>query len=112
MADLGGFRRGSSGMRKGFLVRNLSLHTPPSSPPGVRLGAPRRRQRPRRLALETHNSPFPTWGQIKRLAVTAQDMLTTEGKPFTPENLFLAMLALLSFQSVSEEPSLPSPSSG
>ncbi|XP_058294134.1 uncharacterized protein LOC131383361 [Hylobates moloch] len=101
MADLGGFRRGSSGMRNGFLVsrmRNLGLHTPPSSPPGVRHGAPRRCQRPRRLALETHNSPFPTWGQIKRLVVTAQDMLTTEGKPFTPENLFLAMLAHLSFQ--------------
>ncbi|XP_058280571.1 inteferon-activable protein 208-like [Hylobates moloch] len=102
-------------MRNGFLVsrmRNLSLHSPPHSPPGARRGMLRRARRPRRPAMGTRNAPLPTWGQIKRLSTMAQNLVTNQGNPLTVENIFLAMLALLSLQSVSGEPSLPSPSSG
>uniref|UniRef100_A0A8C9Q6A0 Uncharacterized protein n=1 Tax=Spermophilus dauricus TaxID=99837 RepID=A0A8C9Q6A0_SPEDA len=53
----------------------------------LHLGA-RRHQRP-------NFSPLPTWGQIKKLSGEGQKVLQRTGKSCTPENLFLAMCALL-----------------
>lgn len=46
----------------------------------------------------TRNSTLPTWGQIKQLTATAQDVVARSGKEPTVEALFLALLALLSLQ--------------
>ena len=49
-------------------------------------------------AYSTRYSPFPTWGQLKRLTSEADRMVTNSGKAKTPELVFLAMLALLTSQ--------------
>uniref|UniRef100_A0A8C5YNR1 Uncharacterized protein n=1 Tax=Marmota marmota marmota TaxID=9994 RepID=A0A8C5YNR1_MARMA len=53
----------------------------------LHLGARRRRH--------PNFSPLPTWGQIKKLSGEKQKVLQRTGKNCTPENLFLAMCALL-----------------
>lgn len=42
---------------------------------------------------------LPTWGQIKKLGGEGQNLLQRTGKTATPENLFLAMCALLTVSS-------------
>uniref|UniRef100_A0A8C9QEZ9 Uncharacterized protein n=1 Tax=Spermophilus dauricus TaxID=99837 RepID=A0A8C9QEZ9_SPEDA len=60
----------------------------------LHLGA-RHRRRP-------NFSPLPSWGQIKKLSGEGQKVLQRTGKSCTPENLFLAMCALLTVSSASE----------
>ncbi|XP_044768246.1 endogenous retrovirus group K member 18 Env polyprotein-like isoform X2 [Neomonachus schauinslandi] len=45
---------------------------------------------------------FPTWGQIKKLSGEGQNLLQRTGKAHSPENLFLAMCALLTVSSSAE----------
>jgi endonuclease/exonuclease/phosphatase (EEP) superfamily protein YafD len=40
-------------------------------------------------------SSIPTWRQIKALSTKGKNVLGYTGKPITPENLFLAMVAIL-----------------
>jgi hypothetical protein len=40
-------------------------------------------------------SSIPTWGQIKALSAKSENVLRSTGGPITPENLFLAMVAIL-----------------
>ena len=42
---------------------------------------------------------LPTWGQIKTLTNQAENLISQQGMPRNPENIFVAMLALLAFAS-------------
>ena len=42
---------------------------------------------------------LPTWGQIKTLTNQAENLVSQEGMPRNPENIFVAVLALLAFAS-------------
>ena len=42
---------------------------------------------------------LPTWGQIKILTNKAENLVSQQGMPRNPENIFVAMLALLAFAS-------------
>ena len=42
---------------------------------------------------------LPTWGQIKTLTNKAENLVSQQGMPRNPENIFVAMLALLAFAS-------------
>ena len=46
----------------------------------------------------TRTADLLTWGQLKRLAAAADDVVTGAGKPKTPEVLFLALIALVQAQ--------------
>ena len=48
-----------------------------------------------------HHRPYdlPTWGQIKTLTNQAENLISQQGMPRNPENIFVAMLALLAFAS-------------
>ena len=48
-----------------------------------------------------HHRPYdlPTWGQIKTLTNQAENLVSQQGMPWNPENIFVAMLALLAFAS-------------
>jgi hypothetical protein len=49
-------------------------------------------------ACNTHASPLPTWGQVKKLATESKLLLQHTTQPQTSEALFLAMVAILSCQ--------------
>ena len=42
---------------------------------------------------------LPTWWQIKTLTNQAENLVSQQGMPRNPENIFVAMLALLAFAS-------------
>ena len=42
---------------------------------------------------------LPTWGQIKTLTNQAENLVSQQGMPRNPENIFVAMFALLAFAS-------------
>ena len=42
---------------------------------------------------------LPTWGQIKTLTNQAENLISQQGMPRNPENIFVVMLALLAFAS-------------
>ena len=42
---------------------------------------------------------FPTWGQIKTLTNQDENLVSQQGMPQNPENIFVSMLALLAFAS-------------
>ena len=42
---------------------------------------------------------LPTWGQIKTLTNQAENLVSQQGMPRNPENIFVAMLAFLAFPS-------------
>ena len=42
---------------------------------------------------------LPTWGQMKTLTNQAENLISQQGIPRSPENIFVAMLALLAFTS-------------
>ena len=42
---------------------------------------------------------LPSWGQIKTLTNQAENLVSQEGMPRNPENIFVALLALLAFAS-------------
>ena len=48
-----------------------------------------------------HHWPYdlPTWGQIKTLTNQAENLVSQQRMPWNPENIFVAMLALLAFAS-------------
>ena len=48
-----------------------------------------------------HHRPqdLPIWGQIKTLTNQAENLVSQQGMPWNPENIFVAMLALLAFAS-------------
>ena len=39
---------------------------------------------------------LPTWGQIKTLTNQAENLISQQGMPWNPENIFVAMLAFAS----------------
>ena len=48
-----------------------------------------------------HHQPheLPSWGQVKTFIIQAENLVSQEGMPWNPENIFVAMLALLPFAS-------------
>ncbi|XP_034873632.1 periphilin-1-like [Mirounga leonina] len=56
----------------------------------------------RRRRRQIFATALPTWGQIKKLSGEGQKILQRTGKACTPENLFLAMCALLTVLSSAE----------
>ena len=42
---------------------------------------------------------LPTWRQIKTLTNQAENLISQQGMPWNPENIFVSMLALLAFAS-------------
>ena len=48
-----------------------------------------------------HHQPYdlPTWGQINTLTNQAENLISQQGMPWNPENIFVSMLALLAFAS-------------
>ena len=48
-----------------------------------------------------YNRPYdlPTWGEIKTLTNQAENLVSQQGMPQNPENMFLAIIALLAFAS-------------
>ncbi|XP_022431904.1 endogenous retrovirus group K member 25 Env polyprotein-like [Delphinapterus leucas] len=72
-----------TGMTKGFAEMDLS-------------------KRAFRVPLDrTKKAPSLTWGQVKKFAGTAENLVISQGKPLTSTNLFVAMLAILSAQVIS-----------
>ncbi|XP_063092177.1 endogenous retrovirus group K member 113 Env polyprotein-like isoform X3 [Cavia porcellus] len=63
----------------------------------LQLRKSRRSQRP-------NLNPLPTWGQLKKLTIEGQRLVLQAGKPLNPENLFLALCALLTVASGTEVP--------
>ncbi|XP_063095650.1 interferon-activable protein 208-like [Cavia porcellus] len=61
----------------------------------LQLRKSRRSQRP-------NLNPLPTWGQLKKLTIEGQRLVLQAGKPLNPENLFLALCALLTVASGTE----------
>ncbi|XP_063095351.1 periphilin-1-like isoform X3 [Cavia porcellus] len=61
----------------------------------LKLRKSRRSQRP-------NLNPLPTWGQLKKLTIEGQRLVLQAGKPLNPENLFLALCALLTVASGTE----------
>jgi hypothetical protein len=53
---------------------------------------------PVKQAHNTHTSPLPTWGQIKKLATEGKELLRHVSQPQTSEALFLAMVTILPCQ--------------
>lgn len=49
-------------------------------------------------AASTHRVSPPTWGQIKALTSSAQQLVISQQRPCTADNLFVAMLAILTIQ--------------
>ena len=47
------------------------------------------------LSKITQEAPLPTWGQIEKLSLEAEKMVHRRRLPETPDNLFLAMVTLL-----------------
>ena len=54
-------------------------------------------QAPPSMGFSRHD--LPTWGQIKTLTNQAENLVSQQGMPWNPENIFVAMLALLAFAS-------------
>ena len=60
---------------------------------------------------------LPTWGQIKTLTNQAENLVSQQRMPWSPENIFVAMLALLAFASPAQadlinhtyQPYIPNP---
>ena len=50
-----------------------------------------RKHRPR----QHHPYDLPTWGQIKTLTNRAENLVSQQGSPLSPEYILLAMLSLL-----------------
>lgn len=48
-----------------------------------------------RTSGSTRNSKPPTWGQIKQLSHQAHHLLNSQGTAYSPETMFIAMLAVL-----------------
>ena len=46
-----------------------------------------------------HLYDLPTWGEIKTLTNQAENLASQQGMPWNPQNIFVAMLALLAFAS-------------
>ena len=46
-----------------------------------------------------HPYDLPSWGQIKTLTNQAENLVSQQATPQNPENIFVAMLALLAFAS-------------
>nr|UVF62131.1 MAG: envelope protein [Bat faecal associated retrovirus 1] len=63
-----------------------------------RLGLRHRTRRRRRPTRATQNSVNVTWGQVKRLTSDALTLVDVRHLPRTPDNVFLAILALLTVQ--------------
>ena len=42
---------------------------------------------------------LPTWGQIKTLTNQTENLVSQQGMPWNPENIFVIMVALLAFAS-------------
>ena len=42
---------------------------------------------------------LPTWGQIKTLTNQAENLVSQQGMPWNPENIFVSMVALFAFAS-------------
>ncbi|XP_058514696.1 endogenous retrovirus group K member 8 Rec protein-like [Ochotona princeps] len=70
-----------------ILMSGLQLRPPPTSHP---------------QAASTRRVSPPTWGQIKALTSSAQRLVISQQRPCTPDNLFVAMLAILTIQSSSD----------
>ena len=64
---------------------------------GLQLHQPQPNKRTR-ISASNCQSQIPSWGQIKHLTRSGTQILLSQGKPLTPENLFVAMLALLTIQ--------------
>ena len=43
----------------------------------------------------THRNKIPNWGQIKRLTQKSEEILESEGKAVTPDNLAVAMFTII-----------------
>ena len=54
-------------------------------------------QAPPSMGFSRHD--LPTWGQIKTLTNQAENLFSQQEMPQNPENIFIAMLALLAFAS-------------
>ncbi|KAK1346629.1 hypothetical protein QTO34_000489 [Cnephaeus nilssonii] len=81
----GGFRRGlCASQEMGELVKGVRQLT--------------LQERPYNLAQTTRTAAVPTWGQMKKLAVEAEQMLIQTSTPKTGVSMFLAMMAILSCQ--------------
>ncbi|XP_054577310.1 endogenous retrovirus group K member 19 Env polyprotein-like [Eptesicus fuscus] len=81
----GGFRRGlCASQEMGELVKGVRQLT--------------LQERPYNLAQTTRTAAVPTWGQVKKLAVEAEQTLIQTSTPKTGVSVFLAMMAILSCQ--------------
>ena len=93
-----------------FLFRRFNLRGPPTFKLETKQQKPQEEEIPIQAmaALKIskkrrtwHHRPYdlPTWGQIKTLTSQAENVISQQGMPRNPENIFVAMLALLAFAS-------------
>ena len=94
----------------GFLFRRFDLRGPPTFKLEMKKQKPQKEKIPVQamMALEIskkcrtqRHRPYdlPTWGQIKTLTNQAENLIFQQEMPQNSENIFFAMLALLSFAS-------------
>ena len=90
----------------GFLFRRFDLRGPPTFKLEMKQQKPQEEEIPiqavaalkiykkRRTRLHRPHD-LPTWGQIKTLTNQAEPLISQQGMPQNPENIFFTMLALL-----------------
>ena len=94
----------------GFLFRRFNLRGPPAFKLEMKQQKPQEEKIPvqamaaLKLSKKCHtrcHRPYdlPTWGQIKTLTNQAENLISQQGMPQNPENIFFTMLALLAFAS-------------
>ena len=94
--------------RNGFLFRRFDLRGPPAFKLEMKQQKPQEEEVPIRamaaLKISRKHCPWrhqpydlPSWGQIKTLTNQAENLVSQQAMPQSPENIFVAMLALLVF---------------
>ena len=92
----------------GFLFRRFNLGRPPAFKLETKQQKPQEEEIPvqamatLKISEKRHtrgHRPYdlPTWGQIKTLTNQAENLVSQQRMPWSPENIFVAMLALLAF---------------
>ena len=94
----------------GFLFGRFDLRGPPTFKLETKQQRPQEEEIPIQAMADLkiskkhrtrHHRPYdlPSWGQITPLTNQAENLISQQGMPRNPENIFVAMLALLAFAS-------------
>ena len=98
----------------GFLFRRSNLRGPSAFKQETKQQKPQEKEIPiqamaalkvsKKCRTQRHRPhDLPTWRQIKTLSNQAENLISQQGMPQNPENIFVSMLALLVFASPAQD---------